>query len=291
MSVAARIMSTMPNALIVQNLGRFAVPEPKVFISHAHADLALAKLVRDTLIRGGVPNDRVFFSSSRSTGIPTGADVVGHLREQLNAAGLVIELISQTFITRPMCLMELGGAWSLKKSTFPVVIPPLTRVQAIEAIGSFQMADLGDPSSARTVWFELQDRIKEALHIDIGASTWSEAVSDFADAFATLPASASSEANAQVAPETPSEPASDDDDEIAISNVTIRGNQLHGEATNRDAIEHSATLTATFYAEDGSIAGTGGAAVVSMKPGRTKTFTVLSVPKHARYKVDVDSVL
>lgn len=39
-----------------------------------------------------------------------------------------------------------------------------------------------------------------------------------------------------------------------MSNVTIRGNQLHGEVTNRDAIEHSAPLTATFYAEDGSIA-------------------------------------
>lgn len=281
----------MPNALIVQNLGRFAVSDSKVFISHAHADLALAKLVRDTLIRGGVPNNRVFFSSARSTGIPTGTDVVGHLREQLDAAGLVIELISQTFITRPMCLMELGGAWSLKKSTFPIVIPPLTRAQAIEAIGSFQMADLGDPSSARDMWFELQDRIKAALHIDIGASEWGEAVGDFAAAFTTLPGPAPSDGDTHPAARIDSQPASDDDDEIAISNVTIRGNQLHGEATNRDAIEHSATLTATFYAEDGSIAGTGGAAVVNMKPGRTKTFTVLSVPKHARYKVDIDSLL
>ena len=76
-----------------------------------------------------------------------------------------------------------------------------------------------------------------------------------------------------------------------MSNVTIRGNQLHGEATNRDAIEDSATLTAAFYAEDGSVAGTGGAALVGMKPGRTKTFIVLSVLKHARYKVDIDSLL
>lgn len=38
-------------------------------------------------------------------------------------------------------------------------------------------------------------------------------------------------------------------------------------------------------------ADTGGAAVVSMKSRRTKSFTVLSVPTFARYMADIDSIL
>lgn len=103
----------------------------KIFISHASADRKLADLLRDTLVLGGTPRERIFYSSSRATGIPSGTDVRARLRGELQQAGLVIELISTTFLTRPMCLIELGGAWVLEKSTYPIVVPPLTRSQAL----------------------------------------------------------------------------------------------------------------------------------------------------------------
>ena len=91
----------------------------KIFISHASADRKLANLLRDTLVLGGIPRERIFYSSSRATGIPSGTDVRAHLRSELQQAGLVIELISATFLTRPMCLIELGGAWVLGEVDLP----------------------------------------------------------------------------------------------------------------------------------------------------------------------------
>src|SRR5215470_5940027 len=99
----------------------------KVFISHATGDRKLADLLRDTLILGGIPGDRIFYSSSRESGIPSGRDVRSHLRTELNDAALVIELISLAFLSRPMCLIELGAAWALGKPTFPIAVPPLER--------------------------------------------------------------------------------------------------------------------------------------------------------------------
>src|SRR5829696_4324788 len=126
----------------------------KIFISHASADRKLADLLRDTLVLGGIPRERIFYSSSRATGIPSGTDVRAHLRSELQQAGLVIELISATFLTRPMCLIELGGAWVLEKPTYPIVVPPLTRTQAVAEIGDVHMGQLSsdeeiDPRPAR----------------------------------------------------------------------------------------------------------------------------------------------
>lgn len=286
----------MRNPRIIASLGTSELnDEPKIFISHAHADVALAKLVRGTLIHGGVPHGRVFYSSSRSTGIPTGDDVVGHLKAQLLQASLVIELISPTFITRPMCLMELGGAWTLGTSTFPVVVPPLSRAQAVAAIGSFQMADLNDDLRTSGLWDELNDRIETALGIQIKATAWGEAVTDFYEGFAAaLAASAKATAETQTEPgrEKPKlSSARSDDDRISISNDSVRGGKLFAEATNQDSVEHTATFTATFYDHDGGIVGTGNAVVTGIRPGQSKTLTVLSVPEHSRYKVDIGSVL
>lgn len=90
-----------------------------IFLSHAYADRALADLLRNTLVLGGVLEQRIFYSSSRATGIPSGEDVRSYLRRSLRDAGLVIELVSETFLARPMCLMELGGAWTLGTPTYP----------------------------------------------------------------------------------------------------------------------------------------------------------------------------
>jgi hypothetical protein len=58
----------------------------KIFISHASADRKLADLLRDTLVLGGIPRERIFYSSSRATGIPSGTDVRAHLRSDLRGS-------------------------------------------------------------------------------------------------------------------------------------------------------------------------------------------------------------
>lgn len=151
----------------------------KVFISHASADAKLASGIKNLLILGGVPTDRVFFSSVKSTGIPAGKNVLQHLQSTLADSALVIEVITRNFLTRPYCLMELGGAWALDKPTYPLVVPPLTISEAVRAIGNVQMGVLGAESEIDDVFDEIHEMLNKVPGISLGVRTWREAVSTF----------------------------------------------------------------------------------------------------------------
>jgi hypothetical protein len=153
-----------------------------IFVSHAHADRPLADLLRDTLVLAGVPERRIFYSSSRATGIPSGEDVRTYLQRSLREAGLVIELISETFLTRPYCLMELGGAWTLGTPTYPMVVPPLTREIAAQQIGSVQMGILGTESDIDDLFDELHDRLAKDVNISAETKAWNRAIRRFKQA-------------------------------------------------------------------------------------------------------------
>ncbi|WP_030470001.1 toll/interleukin-1 receptor domain-containing protein [Lentzea aerocolonigenes] len=161
--------------------GDLLVASDKLFISHAFADKALADLLRDTLVLAGVPEGRIFYSSDRRTGIPSGTDVGTHLRQSLREAGLVVELLTETFFSRSMCLMELGGAWALGLPTYPIVVPPLTRDEAVRQIGNVQMGLLGDDVQISEVFDELHDRLTDDLDIRTKATSWNRVVGGFRD--------------------------------------------------------------------------------------------------------------
>ena len=157
-----------------------AVPTTKrIFLSHATADRPLADLLRNTLVLGGVPHDRLFYSSDRATGIPSGEDVGAYLRRSIQEAGFVIELITETFMTRPICLMELGGAWALGTPTCPIVVPPLTREEAVRQIGNVQMGVLSSDAEIDGVFDELHDRLVENLAIPPKVASWNQAIREF----------------------------------------------------------------------------------------------------------------
>jgi hypothetical protein len=210
------------------------------FISHAWADRKLADLLRDTLVLGGVPKNRIFYSSSRATGIASGTDVRAHLRSELQQAGLVIELISTTFLTRPMCLLELGGAWALEKPTYPIVVPPLTRSQAVTQIGDLNMGQLGSSGEIDDVFDELHDRRVSDLGLSTTATEWNPVARRFKEG---LPAVLAGLAAAAVPPAaTSSVPSSTSPSrsgaKIAVDNYDVApsgyGTEVQGEATNND---------------------------------------------------------
>ncbi|MEU6354863.1 toll/interleukin-1 receptor domain-containing protein [Streptomyces sp. NPDC047072] len=149
-----------------------------VFISHASADSELAAALKDHLILGGVPHRRIFFSSENSTGIPAGQNVHRHLQETLANSTLVIELISQTFLTRPYCLMELGAAWVLNKPTYPLVVPPLNILEATRAVGDVKMRRLGTDAEADSIFDELHEMLSN-VGFSLPLRFWSEAVQKF----------------------------------------------------------------------------------------------------------------
>jgi hypothetical protein len=270
--------------------------EPQIFLSHAFADKALADSLRDTLLLGGVPEPRIFYSSDRSSGIPSGQDVGSYLRSSLRGAALVIELISETFLTRPMCLMELGGAWAMNTPTYPIVVPPLARAEAIKQIGNIQMGVFGSETEIDSIFDELADRLHQNLDIRVSTSTWNRAIKTFKE---QLPSKlATAHATAAAAPIPPSVAAiasSSSGDKITLHNISIvdgaLGKELHGEATNHDSIEHTVTIKATFYGADGKIVGTEDGVVNQLRAGGTKTFSLYGAPVHSHLKVDVDMII
>jgi hypothetical protein len=151
----------------------------QLFISHAYADRDFAGALKNALLQGGVPTDRIFFSSQRSTGIPAGSDIRQHLRDKLTGSGLVVELLSPKFLERPVCLIEMGAAWALGKSTYPIVVPPLTHTEARAAIGDVLMGQLGSNDEIDDVFAELADRIGDELSIKVRQQNWSEAARGF----------------------------------------------------------------------------------------------------------------
>lgn len=272
----------------------------KIFISHASADRKLADLLRDTLVLGGIPSNRIFYSSSRATGIPSGSDVRAHLRTELQQAGLVIELVSSTFLTRPMCLLELGAAWALDKPTYPIVVPPLGRSQAAAKIGDVHMGQLGSPDEIDEVFDELYDRLTSDAGVSPTATEWNPVARRFKDGLpavlADLTAAAAPPTAAPSAPRPPS--SARPGPKITVDNydavLSSFGTEVHGEATNNDVVEHSASLRATFFDSGGKILGVADGLVSQLGPGETKTFTLLNsnvIAMHDRLKIQVDSVI
>jgi hypothetical protein len=275
--------------------GTFAVPEDKrIFLSHAFADKALADLIRNTLVLGGVAEGRIFYSSDRGTGIPSGEEVGAYLRRSLREASLVIELLSETFLTRPMCLMELGGAWTLGTPTYPIVVPPLKRQDATNQIGSVQMGTLGTDAEITDVFGELHDRLAQHLGIQASVTAWNRAIVEFKQQLPSKVVTVQAAAAATPAKISTVAAGGSDGDKITIGNTAIvagaLGSELHGEATNHDTVEHSATIKATFYNAEGGIVGTSDGLINQLGSGRTKTFSMQNVPRHDRVKVEVDTI-
>jgi hypothetical protein len=273
-----------------------------IFLSHAHADRAIADLLRNTLVLGGIPEQRIFYSSSRATGIPSGEDVRSYLRESLRAAGLVIELVSAAFLARPMCLMELGGAWTLGTPTYPIVLPPLTRDLAVQNIGNVQMGVIGTEGDVDDLFDELHDRLAKNVEILTDTTPWNRAIRSFKLQMDSMLAAASSAPTPRVSPERDVVSARRSaqiparrtavltGEEITVSNVSLGSEELYGEATNVDDVQHTVYINAVFYDAEGRIVGTRSAIVSQLRPGATKTFSIDDIPDHHSHKVEINMV-
>lgn len=263
-----------------------------IFLSHAHADRALADLLRDTLVLGGVAEPRIFYSSDRATGIPSGKNVLEYLRESLRGAGLVIELVSETFLTRPMCLMELGGAWTLGAPTCPIVVPPLTRDVALAQIGQVQAGFLGTADDVDELFDELHTRLANDVGIFAQVAPWKRAIRSFKQRLESVLPDAP-----RPAPETVQTPGGpgvtvESTKQITFSNVSRApsGSEIYGRATNEDSAWRSVIIEATCWL-GGTVCGVKTAATLELEPGATKTFMIRDLPRHDRCSVGVKMIV
>lgn len=118
-------------------------------------------------LNAGVPEELIFYSGDRSSGIPTGTDIRARLLEELRAPDLVVELLSLSFLAPTWCLLEVGAARGLGKSTYPIVVPPLALESAVAAIGQVQVGRPDTQEHVEAVFDELHERLKTQLAVDV----------------------------------------------------------------------------------------------------------------------------
>ena len=145
----------------------------RIFISHAVADAALAKALVLFLKEAiGVKEKDIFCSSVKGHGIPQSKDFNDYMREKIQRPKLVIVLMTETYLERDFCLMELGATWALSHKAVPIVtdIKLYKRVTATLGLKqAWNINDHGDLNAFREV-------VKEAIE-DLeprGADTWDE---------------------------------------------------------------------------------------------------------------------
>lgn len=89
----------------------------KVFVSHAKDDSLIAdSFVRNILLLGlGLEVHEIAYTSMAETGIPGSAQWFTWIETSLHEAELVVALVTDTFLTRQLCLLEAGAAWHAGK--------------------------------------------------------------------------------------------------------------------------------------------------------------------------------
>lgn len=119
----------------------------KVFISHAAADKALARLVVNFLKEAvGVRDSDIFCTSLAGHSIPLTADFNAHIRTQIEQPALVLALFTPSYLESHFCLMELGVAWSRALKTLAVVAPGVSFDAVTKTLGLKQAWLISDHS-------------------------------------------------------------------------------------------------------------------------------------------------
>lgn len=117
--------------------------QAKIFISHAVGDAALAKALVAFLMEAiGVPKKEIFCSSLQDHGIPLTEDFNAYIKDQIQEPKLVIALMTETYLERHFCLMELGAAWATSLKTLPIVVPPVSFTNVTNTLGLKQAWDI-----------------------------------------------------------------------------------------------------------------------------------------------------
>jgi hypothetical protein len=143
---------------------------PEVFVSHAAADSVLVDPFVDTVLKLGCGLDegQIFYSSGEDTGVPSGSDLLHHVREQVAEAGLVVAIISPIFQTRPVCVAELGAAWSRTGNLFPLAVPGMSRTDMEGVLSGMTVRFIDDPAALD----ELHERVGAVAGAHSKTTTW-----------------------------------------------------------------------------------------------------------------------
>ncbi|MBN1833497.1 MAG: toll/interleukin-1 receptor domain-containing protein [Deltaproteobacteria bacterium] len=136
---------------------------PHLFISHSSADKALIDEFVDFLQTGiGLTHDQVFCTSLEGIGIPKGKDFIEFIHEKIQDPFLVIMVVTPSYYESSFCLCELGAAWAMSHSSFPLICPPLEYSELEAVLKNKEVGKIDSPSDLDC----LRDRIIEDGEIE-----------------------------------------------------------------------------------------------------------------------------
>jgi len=141
---------------------------PHLFVSHASADKNLIDAFVDLLQTGiGLNHDQVFCTSLEGMDIPKGKDFIKFIHDKIQEPFLVIMVVTPSYYESTFCLCELGAAWAMSHSSFPIICPPIEYSDLEGVLKNQQAGKIDDPHDLDS----LRDRIIEDGEIESPSPT------------------------------------------------------------------------------------------------------------------------
>lgn len=154
----------------------------RFFISHAVANKEIANAFKDFLIlassnsKVGVSADEIFCSSYSDIPIDASSSFMDSILPALKESKYVICLISETFLERPNCLLEMGMGMLADKNIY-LEIPPVTYKELPSFLSGVQTSG---PLNNREKLIELKFKLfPDVIEADMSARNWCEQCDSF----------------------------------------------------------------------------------------------------------------
>lgn len=97
-----------------------------LFISHALKDRPLADALVELLRRAtDMESENIVSFSLEEAGLPSGVDLVTHIRNKVGYPGSVVMLLTPNYLSSRFCLCEMGVLWALSDHYIPLLLSPL----------------------------------------------------------------------------------------------------------------------------------------------------------------------
>lgn len=99
------------------------INQPLIFLSHKSNDKKYADALEKLIMRLGVKNNQLIYTSHPLHKIPLDRNIYDYLRDAIGGNVFVIILWSNSYINSPACLNEMGAAWVAQKDYTNIYTP------------------------------------------------------------------------------------------------------------------------------------------------------------------------
>ena len=139
------------------------VNNPIIFLSHCSEDKSYGNALQKFIIRLGVKNNQLIYTSHPLHKIPLDSNIYDYLRMNINTKNLMIFLWSDSYLESPACMNEMGAAWVTQSDYTNIYVPNFSfgNPKYHEcAVDTHKMgAVLKGDNHCKTAMIELKDKI------------------------------------------------------------------------------------------------------------------------------------